>query len=165
MNTLGRITTDYQEDEDRFRLVGEYENGQVVVLWLSQRLLVRLLPHLFKWLESQSASPIPQDLVQSLEFEAARAEHCDAEPVLSSAESLRGLVLAVDITPGPDLVTIHFRADTNISGQVNLNAEQLRQWLGILHALWNAADWPNAVWPDWISPSEQSEVIPKQLYH
>ena len=43
---LGRVTTVYVDVEDRFRLSGEAQDGLVLVLWLTQRLLCRLVPHL-----------------------------------------------------------------------------------------------------------------------
>ena len=48
---LQRLTTEYVDAEDRMRLTGEIRPGETLVLWLSQRLLMRLLPHLFLWLE------------------------------------------------------------------------------------------------------------------
>ena len=165
MNTLERITTEYVELEDRFRLSGEYENGQIIVLWLTQRLLVRLLPHLFKWLETQSAGPIPQDIVQSLELEAANAERGHEAPVPSAADSLQCLVHSVDISPGSRILSVQFRASPEMSGQLHLNAQQLRQWLSILHALWKTAEWPSGIWPEWIATSALKSEESKRFYH
>lgn len=44
MAGLQRITTQYDEREDRIRLAGETMNDQMVVLWFTQRMLHRLLP-------------------------------------------------------------------------------------------------------------------------
>jgi len=54
MSSLNRITTEYSELEDRIQLRGEAESKQTVVLWLTQRLLSRLLPYLFAWLENRT---------------------------------------------------------------------------------------------------------------
>ena len=43
---LHRITTEYIDSEDRIRLTGQLASGDTVVLWLTQRLLNRLVPHL-----------------------------------------------------------------------------------------------------------------------
>lgn len=43
MPDLQRITTQYIEVEDRLRLTGELAPGEVVVLWLTQRLMHRLI--------------------------------------------------------------------------------------------------------------------------
>ena len=78
---LQRITTEYNEPEDRIRLSGELAQGDTVVLWLTQRLLNRLVPHLTAWLSQQlaPASSIPsvqavhEDIVQGFAQQAARA--------------------------------------------------------------------------------------------
>lgn len=51
MPALQRMTTDYIVQEDRIRVTGECAGGGVLVLWLTQRLLVRLVPPLCRWLE------------------------------------------------------------------------------------------------------------------
>lgn len=51
---LNRVTTVYVDLEDRFRLSGKTQDGQVLVLWLTQRLLCRLVPHLVRWLDQRA---------------------------------------------------------------------------------------------------------------
>ena len=55
MQALQRITTEYDEHEDRLRLSGELSDGSSVLLWLTQRLLYRILPHLTQWLGQHDA--------------------------------------------------------------------------------------------------------------
>ena len=55
MNRLERITTEYIDKDDRIRLTGEPAQGDAVVLWFTQRLLNRLVPHLTAWLSGQLA--------------------------------------------------------------------------------------------------------------
>ena len=52
--TLRRITTEYIEIEDRLRISGEIADAEAVVIWLTQRLLLRLLPLLLQWLDQQT---------------------------------------------------------------------------------------------------------------
>ena len=86
---LQRITTEYIDREDRIRLTGELAAGTVVVLWLTQRLVNRLVPHLTAWLDRQvtPASNIPsvqarhQDIVQSFAQQAARVQLAPEAPV------------------------------------------------------------------------------------
>ena len=93
MSTLQRITTEYVEQEDRIRLSGEFASGDTVVLWLTQRLLHRLVPHLTAWLARQvaPASSIPaveaahQDIVQGFAQQAARAQLAPEPPVRASS--------------------------------------------------------------------------------
>ena len=59
MRVLHRLTTDYVEEEDRIRVSGASANGDTVVLWLTQRLLNRLVPHLTAWLAAQITKRTP----------------------------------------------------------------------------------------------------------
>ena len=43
---LSRLTLDYSPDEDRMRLTGLTQEGELVVAWLSLRLLERIVSHL-----------------------------------------------------------------------------------------------------------------------
>lgn len=52
---LERLSLRYDSTQDRVRLAGELNTGQAAVLWLTQRLLLRLVPHLCRWLEQHGA--------------------------------------------------------------------------------------------------------------
>ena len=54
---LTRITTRYVALEDRIRLAGEVEGAGMVSIWLTRRLLQRLLPKLLRGLEPAPANP------------------------------------------------------------------------------------------------------------
>ena len=56
---LTRLTTEYVPAEDRMRLAGETAPDQAVVIWITRRLLDRVLPHLFGWLERKGPA-VPQ---------------------------------------------------------------------------------------------------------
>ena len=45
---------------------------------------------------------------------------------------------------------------------LTVEAKQLRQWLGIVHVLWQRAGWPLALWPTWMderSPSDTAKPL------
>lgn len=75
MPELQRITCEYSEPEDRIRLIGEpvqalaldssNEPKQVIVLWLSQRLLSRLVSNLCKHLEMENISALQAEIQQT----------------------------------------------------------------------------------------------------
>ena len=72
MPTFERITTQYIDFEDRIRLAGEVGNAAPVVIWLTRRLLQRLLPALLQWLERQGADKQRAEVLQSFAQQAAR---------------------------------------------------------------------------------------------
>lgn len=151
MNELQRVTTEYVEAEDRMRISGELASNETVVMWLSQRLLMRLLPHLFLWLEKQSSDNIPMEIEQSFAQEAAKADLTSEAPVQRLAESQEWLVAAVDLTPNANALAMSFRSEAGQRETLLLQAVPLRQWLEIIHALWGVAEWPGDVWPEWIA--------------
>jgi hypothetical protein len=150
---LQRLTTEYIEAEDRMRLTGEIRPRETQVLWLNQRLLLRVLPHLFLWLEKQAGSVFPAEIQQSFEQAAATRDLVDEAPVQRASDSKSWLVEAVDMTAGDQALRLSFRRDSEEPVSLTLAPVHLRQWLTILHALWRVAEWPRGVWPEWMPES------------
>ena len=177
MAELQRITTQYVETEDRLRLAGENADGEALVLWLTQRLINRLLPHLCAWLERQTpvddthvyGAAVQAELIQSFAQQAAVVALAPQTPVRSTAQSRSWLVHAVDVTTGDQAVTLTFK-DTAATGgapaTLTLADLPLRQWLTILHDQYAAAQWPLTVWPAWAldAPSPARQAIPAVLH-
>ena len=156
---LMRITTQFIDVEDRIRLTGQVGEGQTVVLWLTQRLLQRLVPHLCQWLEKQmpvkpQEPPLRAQVQQSFAQQKARAEIERQAPVRAEAVSLAWVVCSVDLKSGPLGARLVFKGGSNDERvTLGLSTKSLRQWLGILHDQYRAAFWPIAVWPVWMEES------------
>lgn len=154
MPNLQRITTEYVEAEDRLRLSGERLDGSTVVLWLTLRMAVRLVPPLCGWLEQRTAGAgAPLELVQEFAQQAALAALEPAPPVRVSSEVRSWLVHSVDVNIRDDLVQLGFKAEGQgeVIARIAFAPQPLRQWLGILHAQFRKAGWPLAAWPDWVA--------------
>lgn len=175
MNQLQRITTEYVEAEDRIRLSGEGEEGQTLVLWLTQRLLSHVIPHLIGLIEQPSTSlsdnsqpHVPaSSLMQGFAQQAAESELPPEPPVRTEAASELWLVQEVDIAPASEgaLVLIFKRERDNAQqlsddgkAALSLEAKQLRQWLGIIHTQWQLAGWPLTIWPTWMDEQTPSDT-------
>lgn len=150
MNSLQRITTRYIPAEDRFRLSGQTPGGDTVVLWLTQRLLTRLLPNLLQWIEGKQGDSPQAEAVQSFKQAAARASLEPQPPVRVGNEQAAWLVTEVGLQVGPDGVRLTFKGQGHRLATVTLVAQALRQWLNILHDTWRGAGWPLTVWPQWM---------------
>ena len=158
MATLQRITTEYIELEDRIRLTGELAQGHTVVLWFTQRLLNRLIPHLATWLSRQiaPASSIPsvqaahQDIVQGFAQHAAWAQLAHEPPVRVSSEGLVWRVDSVDIAQSEEAVVLTFKGEGEAQATLMLAAQPLRQWLGIVFEQYQRGEWPTTAWPGWM---------------
>lgn len=167
-----RCTTEYIETEDRLRLSAQLASGDTVVLWLTQRLLNRLVPHLITWLEKQTAgvSTIPSvqatqsQAMQGFAQQAAGAQLKGESPVQAQSALTSWLVDVVDVAQGDDAVMLTFKSEQTRQAAVKLPAQQLRQWLGIVYRQYQRGEWPTAVWPQWLKESgqsrgDQSEVV------
>lgn len=157
MSELQRITSEYVETEDRIRITGELGSNEAEVLWLSQRLMIRLLPHLFAWLEKQSGDGMPIDIVQSFAQEAAKLDLKSEAPVENIHNSTGWLVNAVDIRHDLELLSMRLRGAAHQEVTLTTNTTALRQWLVILQALWTKAEWPASIWPSWITDESAIE--------
>lgn len=180
MTTLQRITTEYVPLEDRIRLSGEDEREQTHILWLTQRLLSQVISHLLDLIEKQSPSPgksgggesQASSLMQGFAQQAAEAELRQETPVQTAAAAEGWLVQEVDIALSPEgALLLVFKREAGAVDQqseegvarLSVEAMQLRQWLGIIHAQWQRAGWPLALWPSWMD--ETSATVSAKPLH
>lgn len=176
MSELRRLTSEYVDFEDRIRLTGEGEDGQRVILWLTRRLLDRLVPHLVDWLErkgraspDERPSPVPaarQEALQSFAQEAVQASMRPEPPVQAHLAERAWLVRSVDLATNPGVPSLNFKGFLEIE-QVRFSPGEaaLRQWLGILHGLYGRAGWPQEVWPGWMAGEPRPGVSGEQTLH
>lgn len=159
---LERLSLRYDSTQDRVRLAGELNTGQAAVLWLTQRLLLRLVPHLCRWLEQHGApagaawapSATPAQYRDAMRFFAQQAasQGMHAQPpVLPAPQTAHWLVDSVAVAQSAGLVKLVW-ASPDDAQQVGLvlRAQALRQWLIILERQWREAQWPMGVWPRWM---------------
>ena len=159
MTILQRITTEYIEAEDRVRLSGVSPSGEAVSLWVTQRLLSRLLKVILNWTaEGENAQ---QAIKNAFAQQAARA---DLKLQLSvPAQPSAVLVNAIDISQTVEALTMVFRGAEDVVGQLTLQRSDVRQWLNILHDTWCRAEWPQDLWPDWMSLPQGGPAAVRQV--
>jgi hypothetical protein len=173
---ISRLTTEYVDTEDRLRLSGEIANAAPVAMWLTQRLALRLIPALLRWLDGQagaasaensavapsSTGEMQKEVVHGFAQEAAVAE-LKAHQRVQAAASDGWLVQSIDLAPTGQQIALIFRAADGRAAGLGMTAQELRQWLAIVHAAWIRAEWPSALWPDWMrreaKPSGQQIVL------
>lgn len=148
MSELKRLTTEYVETEDRFRLCGEVGEGAPMVLWLTQRLLQRLLPPLFEGLEKEHAALPRADVVHGFAQQKAQAGLARQAPV--RAADAGALVTSIDLSRFDQALRLTFKGADGQAATLTMNATLLRQWLGIVYTGYRRAEWPLERWPDWM---------------
>ena len=161
MSSLKRITTEYIELEDRIRLAGLIEDNQTVSIWLTMRLLRRLISHCINLVDentpelktslnrNEQSSKSLKNFVQ----QSAKQQIVAETPVIVRENSPNHHAVEVDIKNDRAGVSITFKGEFSSSYSIYLNNEQLRQWLAMLHMIWQKAEWPALIWPDWMSSS------------
>lgn len=164
---LQRMTTEFDEIQDRLRLVGELANGEPLVLWVSQRMIKRVIPALVQWLQPASEGAGPHyhtEAVQSFAQQAAVAQLASqgAAPVqvpdqVPLPAGSQWLIDSVDLLRTPDVLGLVFKCG-ELKASLLLAQQDLRQWLAILHLLCGKAEWTLDVWPEWIAESAPGEV-------
>ena len=160
---IERITTRYSPTQDRMAMAGDLPGSLPVVLWLSQRLLLRLLPRLFQWLQLQSAadvklahgaaeqSALAVHAVQRFAQEAAAQQLTAQPPVHTPVHTPQALVEAVSIGQSALWIHLEFQGVGDaLPVAMVLSAPALRQWLVIVQRQWREAQWPVDVWPGWL---------------
>jgi hypothetical protein len=158
MTILQRITTEYIDLEDRVRLTGEAATGATVSLWLTQRLLGRLVGAILPWIAEGDDGY--QAVKNGFSQAAARAGLQRQPPV--PAQSSPCLVTKVDLRHNAEALTLTFCGAEGLAAELTLQRQDMRQWLNILFDIWRAADWPPSVWPDWMN-SQDAKPPPAPL--
>jgi hypothetical protein len=149
---LRRLTTEYVESEDRLRIAAETSEGQTVVLWVTQRLMLRLVPALLNWLQPDKSEQTKQTAQHAFAQEEARARLARQPAVVVEDLQAQSRVDAVDLTLAATSIQLRWRGpDLPQPVAVVMEPLPLRQWLGIVHQQFAQAQWPMSVWPAWMS--------------
>lgn len=153
MSDLARVTTEYVAVEDRIRLSGESGQAAPVSIWLTLRLLQRLLPLLLEWVEGRDgAAALHSFALHSFAQQAARAELAPQAPVRPPADHAAWLALEVELVRSPRSVRLTLRgAADGQAASLELTPKPLRQWLGIVHDAYVKGGWPLDAWPAWMA--------------
>ena len=164
MTELKRLTTRYLDVEDRIQVAGELAGGATVVLWLTQRLMQRLLPVLLQSLEKNGVDASYAAMLQGFAQQAARAGQAAAPPVSAGQGRQSWLVVTVNISQTEEIVRLAFKGLEDQQALLVLALQPLRQWLGIVHDAYGKAGWSMAVWPDWVLDTAVPDMTPAMLH-
>lgn len=156
MFKLQRFTTAYDENEDRIKLTGHCQSDQHVMLWLTQRLLLNLVPVMLERIQKSVEEPAQiQTVMQEFAQQAARTQMPSLPAVQAKDDSQSWLIHSIDVTSTPEGLELAMKGKNNDCAVIKLEGQLLRQWLNILYDLSLKANWPLSIWPDWIQASAQ----------
>jgi hypothetical protein len=155
-----RFTTQYVPLEDRIQILVERTSDDVQVLWLTRRLLNKLVPTLLDKLVKAPVDPsVPKpkvEAVQQFTQAAAVGNLKKQKNVLPSSQEPGNheatLIKSVDVTVRPKSLELIFKSDVGVQKQsLEFEEAPLRQWLSILHSRYRVAGWSEPFWPSWIT--------------
>jgi hypothetical protein len=159
-----RFTTEYVVVEDRLRLALERGDGSIATLWLTRRLLRRLVVHIVKVIDTLprlragaggggKVSP-PSDNVQRRNQLEALGKIEQQAPVLGGTlpDGLEShLITALGVRMTKRAVLIDCKVGEEIVQTLPFSEAELRQWLSVLHQNFRKAEWVEDIWPKWIT--------------
>ena len=156
IKNIQRITTRYDEQEDRFRLDALLSESDTISFWLTQRLLIRIIQHCLKTSREQSGDAFENQQLSQTNHNHSPEKYAKEpeveETVVVKSDTPSFVIQEVDINSGPAGVVLIFK-ETKCSYSLALDHSQLRQWLQIVYNLWLEAEWLISVWPDLVTQS------------
>ncbi len=161
MTKLIKLTTKYNDIEDRIEIIGETSQNDYVTFSLTQRLLLRLLPSLFTWLETHNSLCKGNFTNQNLKLD--ECIESEVKPA-SITNTQNWLVEEVDITANVSYLSLRFRKSHTEQTLLNLTAPELVQWLLILRSLWKISEWHSTVWQQYPVDSDFNKPPPESEY-
>lgn len=166
MTDLQRITTEYIVTEDRVRISGLAPDGSVDTLWLTQRLLVRLIPHLLGVLEKTvSSDDRTRPVVQGFAQQAA-VSGLNPEPAVRPDTTCHPWLAAeAQVSHSDTRVILRLQDGQGHMANLVMDHRQLRQWLAMVLALWRKAQWPMTLWPEWMLEGTPQAATAKAPLH
>ena len=173
MQSLKKVTSEFIEIEDRFRLSALTTEDEAVAFWLTQRLLARLVAHLSKQIEIDS----PQ-LSNTSAGEKASYSDSDRDRQISNRESLASqsavkieesvtpiLITEVDVKIGKSDLALVLKSGKKSCASISFSPSELKQWLEILYTLWHRAGWPISLWPERLTNNNSIKEVSKDTIH
>jgi hypothetical protein len=155
MPVASKLSQTYDRGEDRLLLICEEDQGHVFRLWLTQRMLNDVVLALTGWLEGPAPgqlATVPDPVTQVWQQAAAVVQYVPASPVrVVAPATTEGLVQNIELSRGAGSygLTLSLASGANVT--LPFNSLELRQWLSMLHGLYQTSGWPLTVWPDWFN--------------
>ena len=145
MYCLDKVSLSYSRDEDRVCLRSEVVEGQILWLWLTNRLARQLVPHL---LQATGGSPDKEGSSDRGNRPAGGCKSDDSEPVPTSAELQENtLVHAIQLRSDSEYVELTFQHECSVAiAKITLSLNDARKLLGGVRTCFEEAAWSCDIW-------------------
>ena len=164
---ISTVTMSFNPMEDRVVMDSSDKNEKVERLWLSRRLLDRLIPSLTDQLEVKSSNEIPTEMEHSLAQEKADLDKQEDEPVKMKIKNPSWLVTSIQIRRSESNFQLVFLGEntevsniTKSQAKFDLATTNLRQWLNAVYKIYLKAEWETKAFPPWLKESSSKSNKP-----
>lgn len=157
------FTARYDAVEDRLRLDAVDVQGGKQAIYLTRRLVDRVIPVLVSHLEGKTPDGVPADLAQGMSQSRARQARQSGEPtpaVVAESETPTWLCRTIHIKKAEHGLNVIFTDDARIDAVMSMVEANLRAVLDILFGLYAKAGWPTEPFPGWMKPEATITVAP-----
>jgi len=159
------FTGRYDPLEDRLRLDAVDAAGGKQVIFLTRRLVDRVIPVLVSHLEGKTPEGVPADLAQGMSQSRARQarQTGDTSPtVVAESETPTWLCRTIHVQKARQGLNVIFTDDVSVSAVMPMVEANLRAVLDIFLELYTKAGWPTEPFPEWMKPEATLTVAPGQ---
>jgi len=125
---------------------------QTTVIWLTHRLLVRVIDAMVKAIESETQGRPESDTLQTFTQHRAQQAQVEESPVRAIEGSAEWLINRIDLNVSDERLTLKLFADEECA-TLPMPRVNVRQWLHIMHRLFEVAEWHYEQWPSWLQQS------------
>ena len=147
MFNIHKISQRYDSREDRIEVAIQNESGNIIRLWLTQRLANRMVAVLVRWLpdlENDEKVESQTDLKQN-ESEKSNQQETS---VNFNAAAEEGLLGTIDMSQQQKDYVLTFKWGVTGLATIHMGLEQLRSFIAGLGQLFTAAKWDMKQFPD-----------------
>ena len=142
MFIVQKMTQCYDGLEDRIQVNLQDANSQVICLWLTLRLANMMMNLLAKWADELAA-----EVKNQKKKDADVISTQISSEVKRSAAKEEALLTTIDFSYGDRGYVLTFKWGAIGAARINLQANQLRQYLEGFSRLYDIAKWPKTAWP------------------
>lgn len=152
MIQLKKVTLNYVAVEDRIRMSAERQNGEPVVFWLTMRLCRSMVGPLCGYIEKnvQPSALVDRTTQLSVQQRQAMWELQPSEPVRTGNEITPVIPDRLDLEFLKNKVALRLPYGIREKAELQMNPQELRQWMDILYRMFRSGAWPMDEWPDWM---------------
>lgn len=159
------FTGRYDPLEDRLRLDAVDAQGGKQAIFLTRRLVDRVIPVLVSHLEGKTPEGVPADLAQGMSQSRARQARQTGEAtpaVTADNETPTWLCRTMHFQKADHGLNVIFTDDTQVDAVMPMVEANLRAVLDIFLDLYTNAGWPTEPFPEWMKPEATLTVAPGQ---